>query len=53
MNPLFQVITTGDENGCSSPFDPDEKEWVEYTDRFSNYFTANGITDGARKHAIL
>ena len=40
-------------HGTLAPFDPDEEEWVEYTDRFSYYFTANGITDGARKRAIL
>ena len=34
-------------------FDPDEEDWVEYTDRLSYYFTANGITDGARKRVIL
>ena len=39
-------------HGTLAPFDPDEEDWVEYTNRLS-YFTANGITDGARKRAIL
>ena len=40
-------------HGMLAPFDPNEEEWVGYTDRLSYYFTANGITDGARKRAIL
>ena len=40
-------------HGSLAPFNPEEKDWVEYTDRLSYYFTANGITDNARKRAIL
>ena len=40
-------------HGMLAPFNPDEEDWVEYTDRLSYYFTANGITDGARKCIIL
>ena len=40
-------------HGTLAPFDPEEEDWVEYTDRLSYYFTANGITDGAKKRAIL
>ena len=40
-------------HGTLAPFDPDEEDWVEYTDRLSYYFTANGVTDAAKKRAIL
>ena len=40
-------------HGTLAPFDPYEEDWVEYTDRLLYYFTANGITDGAKKCAIL
>ena len=36
-----------------APFNPKEEDWVEYTDRLYYYFTANGITDNAKKRAIL
>ena len=39
--------------GTLAPFNPDEEDWAEYADRLSYYFTANGITNGARKRAIL
>ena len=37
-------------HGSLVPFNPKRKE---YTDRLSYYFTANGITDNAKKRAIL
>ena len=40
-------------HGTLAPFEHDAEDWVEYTDRFSYYFTANGITDGAKKRTIL
>ena len=40
-------------HGTLAPFDPDKEDWIEYTDRLSNYFTANSITDGAKKRASL
>ena len=40
-------------HGTLAPFNPEEEDWVEYTDRLSYYFTANGITDSAKKRAIL
>ena len=40
-------------HGTLAPFNPDKEDWVEYTDRLSYYFTANGITDDARKCTIL
>ena len=39
-------------HGSLAPFNPKEEDW-EYTDRLSYYFTANGITDNAKKRAIL
>ena len=40
-------------HGSLAPFNPEEEDWVEYTDRLSYYFTAYGITDNAKKYAIL
>ena len=35
-------------HGTLAPFDPDKEDWVKFADRLSYYFTANGITDGAK-----
>ena len=40
-------------HGTLALFDLDEEDWVKYADRLSYYFTANGITDGTGKRAIL
>ena len=40
-------------HGTLVSFDPEVEDWVEYTDRLSYYFTANGITDNAKKRAIF
>ena len=50
---LLQLATRMAVHGTLAAFDPDEEDWVEYTDRLSYYFTANGIIDGARKRTIL
>ena len=50
---LLQLATRMAVHGTLAPFDPDEEDWVEYTNRLSYYFTANGITDGARKRTIF
>ena len=47
------VLSVAAVHGTLTPFDPDEEDWVEYTDRLSYYFTANGVTDAAKKRAIL
>ena len=48
-----KLATTMAVHGSLAPFNPEEEDWVEYTDRLSYYFTANGITDNAKKRAIL
>ena len=56
VNPLsryYKLATRMAVHGTLAPFDPTEEEWVEYTDRLSYYFTANGINDNAKKRAIL
>ena len=40
-------------HGTSVSFDLEVKDWTEYTDRLSCYFTANGISENAKKHATL
>ena len=34
-------------------FDASREDWTQYSERLSHYFTANGITDAARKKVIL
>ena len=50
---LLQLATKMAVHGTLALFDPDEEDWVEHTDKLSYYFTANGITDGAKKRAKL
>ena len=41
-------------HGNIGEFDADREDWVSYTERLSQYFIANGISeDAARKQAIL
>ena len=40
-------------HGTLVSFDLAVEDWVEYTGWLSYYFTANGITDNAKKRAIL
>ena len=40
-------------HGSLALFNLEEEDWVEYTDKLSYYFTANGITTNAKKRAIL
>ena len=49
---LLQLVTKMTIHGTLTLFDPDEEDWVEYTNKLSYYFTANGITNIA-KCAIL
>ena len=39
--------------GQMCEFDASREDWTQYSERLSHYFTANGITDAARKKAIL
>ncbi len=39
--------------GTISEFDGDKEEWDEYTERLEEYFEASGITEDAKKRAIL
>ena len=49
----YKLATRMAVHGTLAPFDPEQEDWVEYTDRLSYYFTANGISDNAKKRAIL
>ena len=41
-------------HGNIGEFDADREDWVSYTERLSQYFIANGISeDAARKRAIF
>ena len=40
-------------HGVVSPYDGNQEEWVEYTERLENYFIANDIDDVAKRQAIL
>jgi hypothetical protein len=35
------------------PYDATQEEWSEYAERIEHYFTANDITSGAKRRAIL
>jgi len=39
--------------GQVEPFDPQVDNWVLYTQRLEQFFVANGITDDAKKVAVL
>ena len=39
--------------GQLEPFDPQVDDWVMYTERTEQFFVANGITDDAKKVAVL
>ena len=39
--------------GVVSPFNGNQEEWVEYAERLDYYFTANDITDVAKRRATL
>ena len=39
--------------GTVSAFDPTTDKWSEYVERLQFYFTANGIKDDSKKHAVL
>ena len=39
--------------GQLEPFDPQVDDWVIYTERTEQFFVANGITDDAKKVAVL
>ena len=40
-------------HGTVDAFDSSKEQWSSYTERLEFYFTANGITDAAKKRAIL
>ena len=40
-------------HGVVSPYDGNQEEWVEYTERLEHYFIANDIADVAKRLAIL
>ena len=40
-------------HGILVAFNPREEDWTEYAERLSFYFATNGITNGAKKRAIL
>ena len=40
-------------HGTLASFDPEVEDWTEYTDQLSYYLIANGISDNAKKRAIL
>ena len=40
-------------HGTLVAFNPHEEDWTEYAERLSFYFAANGITNDAKKRAIL
>ena len=50
---LLQLATRMVVHGTLASFDPEVEDWTEYTDRLSYYFIANGISDNAKKCAIL
>ena len=39
--------------GQVEPFNPQVDDWVLYTERLEQFFVANGITDDAKKVAVL
>ena len=40
-------------HGALAAFNPQEKDWSKYSERFTFSFTANGITTDAKKRAIF
>ena len=40
-------------HGRMKAFDARAESWVEYTERLEQYFIANGITEAAKKRAVL
>ena len=40
-------------HGCIGEFKPEVEEWPAYTERLEHYLTANDVTDGGKKRAIL
>ena len=50
---LLQLATRMAVHGTLASFDPEVEDWTEYTDQLSYYFIANGISDNAKRRAIL
>ena len=40
-------------HGALAAFNPKRKDWSEYSERLTYYFTTNEITTGTKKRAIL
>ena len=40
-------------HGVITPYDGNQEEWIEYTERLENYFIANELEDVAKRRAIL
>ena len=47
------TVTQSGSHGVVSPFDGNEEEWIDYTERLENYFVANNIANEAKLRAIL
>ena len=41
------------QHGTSGEFDPEKEDWVSYTERLQQYFTANDVDDPNKQDAIL
>ena len=41
------------QHGTSGEFDPAKEDWVSYTERLQQYFTANDVDDPNKQRAIL
>ena len=50
---LLQLAMRMAVHGTLASFDLEVEDWTEYTDQLSYYFIANGISDNAKKRAIL
>ena len=40
-------------HGTLLMFNPQEEDWPTYAERLKHYFTANDVTDEAKKRSIL
>ena len=41
-------------HGSVGEFNPDREDWISYTERLTQYFVANGISEeGVKRKAIL
>ena len=41
-------------HGSVGEFNPDREDWISYTERLTQYFVANGISEeGEKRKAIL